>query len=380
MRVIVVGAGILGASAAYHLARAGAEVTIVDAAHEGRATAAGAGIICPWASGVQDPTFYALYEAGARYYPKLVAALRELDERDTGYARVGALCLGADEGALDAIERVVRRRAEASAEAGEISRLRASEARALFPPLRPGLGAVSLSGGARVDGRKITASLLAAAERLGALRREGAAALEVAGGAVRGVRLGEERLAAECVVATAGAWAPALLKPFGRDLAIAPQRGQIVHLRLPGQETGAWPVVLPMSSYYLLAFADERVVVGATRENHVGFDYRVTAGGLAEVLAEALRVAPGLADATLLETRVGFRPVGPDHRPMLGGVPGIARLLIGNGLGAAGLTIGPFAGRMLAEIALGQMPEIDLSPFAPSWGDAGMGAGHPALR
>ncbi len=314
------------------------------------------------------------------YYPKLVAALRELDERDTGYARVGALCLGADEGALDAIERVVRRRAEASAEAGEISRLRASEARALFPPLRPGLGAVSLSGGARVDGRKITASLLAAAERLGALRREGAAALEVAGGAVRGVRLGEERLAAECVVATAGAWAPALLKPFGRDLAIAPQRGQIVHLRLPGQETGAWPVVLPMSSYYLLAFADERVVVGATRENHVGFDYRVTAGGLAEVLAEALRVAPGLADATLLETRVGFRPVGPDHRPMLGGVPGIARLLIGNGLGAAGLTIGPFAGRMLAEIALGQMPEIDLSPFAPSWGDAGMGAGHPALR
>lgn len=380
MRVIVVGAGILGASAAYHLARAGAEVTIVDGAHEGRATAAGAGIICPWATGVQDPCFYALYEAGARYYPKLVAALGELGERDAGYARVGALCVGADAGALDAIEGMVRRRAEAAAEAGEISRLGASEARARFPPLRPGLGAVSVSGGARVDGRKMTVSLLGAAERLGALRREGTAALEVAGGAARGVRLGEERLAAECVVVAAGAWAPALLKPLGRDLAIAPQRGQIVHLRLPGQDTGAWPVVLPMSSHYFLAFADQRVVVGATRENHVGFDYRVTAGGLAEVLAEALRVAPGLADATLLETRVGFRPVGPDHRPMLGDVADIAGLLIGNGLGAAGLTIGPFAGRLLAEIALGKAPEFDLSSFAPSWGEAGSGAADPALR
>jgi glycine/D-amino acid oxidase-like deaminating enzyme len=377
MRVIVVGAGILGASAAYHLARAGAAVTIVDAAHEGRATAAGAGIICPWATGVEDPGFYALYAAGARYYPELVAGLEELGEREMGYARVGALCVGADEGALDAIEAVVRRRAEAAA--GEISRLGASEARALFPPLRPGLGAVSVSGGARVDGRKMSASMLGAAERLGALRREGTAALEVAGGVVHGVRLGEERLAAERVVVTAGAWAPALLKPFGRHLAIAPQRGQIVHLRLPGRDTGTWPVVLPMSPHYLLAFADSRVVVGATREE-AGFDYRVTAQGLAEVLGEALRVAPGLADATLLETRIGFRPVGPDHLPMLGGVPGVAGLVIGNGLGAAGLTIGPVAGRMLAELALGKAPEIDPAPFAPSWGEPGMGAGHPAPR
>ena len=54
MHIVVVGAGILGASVAYHLARYGAQVTIVDQAHPGRATAAGAGIICPWVSGVDD--------------------------------------------------------------------------------------------------------------------------------------------------------------------------------------------------------------------------------------------------------------------------------------------------------------------------------------
>ncbi len=53
------------------------------------------------------------------------------------------------------------------------------------------------------------------------------------------------------------------------------------------------------------------MVAGATRETGSGFDVRVTPGGLAEILANALSVAPGLAAGTLLETRVGLRPAGP---------------------------------------------------------------------
>jgi D-amino-acid dehydrogenase len=149
-------------------------------------------------------------------------------------------------------------------------------------------------------------------------------------------------------------------------LPIEPQRGQIVHLQLPGQDTRDWPVILPPGSHYLLAFDDARIVAGATRETGVGFDYRVTASGQAEVLAEALNVAPGLATATIVETRVGFRPIGPEIRPFLGRAHGLDGLLIGNGLGAAGLTIGPFAGRLLADAALGCEPPLDLAPFDPS--------------
>ena len=90
MRVIVVGAGILGASAAYHLARAGAKVVLLDDAREGRATAAGAGIVCPWASANEDPDWYAIAAGGARFYPGLVQALADLGEADLGYRRVGA--------------------------------------------------------------------------------------------------------------------------------------------------------------------------------------------------------------------------------------------------------------------------------------------------
>jgi D-amino-acid dehydrogenase len=72
MRIAVVGAGRLGASTAYHLAAAGAEVVLVDDVSEGRATAAGAGIICPWPSLIEDPAWYMLASAGARYYPRLM--------------------------------------------------------------------------------------------------------------------------------------------------------------------------------------------------------------------------------------------------------------------------------------------------------------------
>ena len=74
MKVIVVGAGILGASAAYHLAREGCEVTLIDRADEGRATAAGAGIVCPWGSPGEDAASYGLLAGGAKYYPEWAAS------------------------------------------------------------------------------------------------------------------------------------------------------------------------------------------------------------------------------------------------------------------------------------------------------------------
>jgi D-amino-acid dehydrogenase len=167
------------------------------------------------------------------------------------------------------------------------------------------------------------------------------------------------------VIVTAGAWADRVLRPVGVNLPVEPQRGQIVHLRLEGVETKDWPVVLPTGSHYIVPFDSGRVVAGATRESGAGFDYRVTASGQAEVLSEALRIAPGLGAATMIETRVGFRPAGAETRPLLGWVRGIEGLAVGNGLGAAGLTIGPFAGRLLADLVTGQGGLMDLAPFDP---------------
>ncbi len=365
MRVAIVGGGVLGASTALHLARAGADVVLVDAAHEGRATAAGAGIVCPWVSGADEGPFYRLYAAGAGYYPDLIGMIGADAERDFGYARVGGLCVSDDAAELDFIADYVRVRVTDTPEAGEVRRVSPTEARALFPPLRAGFAGVLVTGGARVDGRRLTAALLRAAAGHGADLREGTAELAISDRGAIGVRVAGETLAADAVVVASGAWAPPLLRALGVTIAVAPMRGQIVHLRLSGSDTAAWPVVLPQSEHYLLAFEEGRVVVGATREADAGFDYRVTAAGQAEVLQEALHVAPGLASATVIETRVGFRPVSVDGLPLLGRVRGMEALFVGNGLGAAGLTIGPFAGKLLAQAVLGQPTAMDLRPFDP---------------
>lgn len=343
----MIGAGIAGASAAYHAARLGAATVLVDRDVAGQATAAGAGIVCPWASRHTDPVWHALADTAAGYYPTLLA---ELGETDVGYRRVGALRLGGD------VYRQVL--ARATPNAGDIDLLTGAEARALFPPLRGDVPAVHVSGAARVDGGRMRDALRAAAIRLGATVRGGTATLSGDGT----VHVDGERVEADSVVVAAGAWTREVLAPLGIRVNVAPQRGQIIHLGLSDADTSGWPVVLPPGSHYLLAFDDHRVVVGATREDGSGFDHRVTAAGLAEVLREALTVAPGLADATVLETRIGFRPAGPDALPLLGAVDGI---VIATGLGPTGLTLGPYVGRLAARLALTQDPGVDLTPFDP---------------
>jgi D-amino-acid dehydrogenase len=364
MKVVVVGGGILGASTAYDLARAKCAVTLVDRADEGRATAAGAGIVCPWGSATEDDAYYALLAHGARYYAQLVEMLAEDGEQDLGYAKVGGLYVASSGAELDAAERRARARAVDAPEAGSIERLSPADARRLFPVLGPDQPGLFVSGGARVDGRRIAAAMQRAAVKHGARLVNGSADLVMNGGRAAGVRVDGELIEADVVVVTAGAWAPKFLEPASVRLGVAPQRGQIVHLRSPGIETAHWPILQPLNSYYLLAFEDSRVVIGASRETGSGFDYRLTAAGVAEVLNAGLAVAPGLASWTVHEIRIGFRPLADDYRPKLGRAPGIDNLIIGNGLGPSGLTMGPVSGAELARLALGKPTQLALDPYA----------------
>jgi len=379
MRLVVVGSGIVGAACADAAAALGAEVIVVDAALPGQATAAGAGIICPWTARMDDPARYSLACAAARRYPDLVTRLAEAGDGDVSYRQVGALYLADGERLEQARDELLARRAGAP-EIGEVQVLGQAQARALFPPLGDGRAAVLIGGAARVDGRLLTRALIRSAGRNGAEFRRGQARLVVrtgtprrsgrvqAGGVqVAGVVVAGELVEADVVVAAAGAWTASFAEPAGVTIAVLPERGQIVHLSVRPADTSRWPVILPSGSgHYLLAFDDSRVVAGATREAGPGFDCRVTPGGLREVLERALEVAPGLASARYLETRAGLRPASQDGRPLLGGVAGVRGLVVATGLGASGLTLGPHAGAIAARVALGLDPGADLAPFDPT--------------
>jgi D-amino-acid dehydrogenase len=364
MRVVVVGAGIVGASVAYHLGRRGVDVVVVDRADGGQATAAGAGIIGPWLSTEDDPDWYRIACAGARYYPDLAGRLAEDGEPELGRAEVGGLMVHEDPARLAPIlALLMARRAAAPELVGEVRSLDPAQARELFPVLSPDLHGIHATGVSRVDGRQVRDALLRAAARHGARQRAGSVELRPSGPVVDGVTE-----PADGVVVAAGAWSTGLCAGLGLELPVAPQRGQISHLRLPGVDTDRWPVIQAPDRYYLLAFPDSRVVVGATREDGSGFDYRVTAGGQADVLRHGLATAPGLAGATLLETRVGFRPVTRDGLPLLGVVDGVTasgRFVLATGFGPTGLTIGPYAGELTARLMLGEDPGFDLGAYRP---------------
>ncbi len=364
MRAIIIGAGILGASTAWHLARSGADVTMFDAAHPGNATAAGAGIACPWVEDDTDAERYRLCMAGARYHREVLAAF-SADGADIGFAPVGALVLSEDQERLAKLESRLTGHLGDAPEIGALTRVSPAEARDLFPPLRDGLHGLRIGGGARVDGRLLAATLLRAAIAAGAVVRRDSASLRREGERIVCVDGDGAILEAGEIIVTSGVWAPQLLAPIGVAHPVTLRRGQITHLGLGGVDTRNWPVVLPLNSHYFVPFDDSRIVVGATFEAEVGFDYRVTAAGQHEVLSRALAIAPGLADATLIETRIGFRPFGPTDRPILGRVPGVSGLILGNGLAATGLTIGPYCGKLLADLALERESGFDLTPFAP---------------
>ncbi|MFD2444886.1 NAD(P)/FAD-dependent oxidoreductase [Bacillus sp. CGMCC 1.16607] len=362
-KIIVIGAGILGASTAYHLAKAGVEVILVDRHDTGQATDAAAGIVCPWLSQRRNKAWYQLVKGGARYYPTLIKLLEADGETETGYKRVGALSLHSDESKLEKMAERARLRREDAPEIGEITILSPKETKELFPPLGEEYGSVFISGGARVNGRALRNALVNAAVKNGAQLLEGDARLVHKNNEIIGVQLDGRILEADCVIVTAGAWAKDLLKPLGVDFLVTPQKAQIVHLEMPNEDTGAWPVVIPPNDQYILTFEDGRVVVGATHEDEAGFDHRVTAGGISEVLGKALQVAPGLTNGEILETRVGFRPFTPGFLPIIGSFPQYEGLFISNGLGASGLTSGPYLGSELAKLVLGKETEIDLGNY-----------------
>jgi glycine/D-amino acid oxidase-like deaminating enzyme len=368
-RIAIIGAGIVGAAAAHRLARRGAEVVWIDRTDPGQATAAGAGILPPSAHFSGNAELELLTAHARRHYPALLEQLRAEGEADIGYDVVGALHVATSPDELARLPEVhgdaARRAGAGLPHVGDVRELDGAGARALFPALGEiVLGAVYMSGAARVDGRRMLAALRRAALGRGVEPIAGSARLQLTAGALSGVSVDGRTIAVDAVIVAAGAWSRALAEQAGVALAVAPQRGQIAHLSLPGTRTAGWPIVLGFGPDYMLTFPEDRVVVGATRENDAGYDYRSTVDGVQRVLSDALRIAPRLASATLHEVRVGFRPLARDGKPVLGPSARVPNLFFATGHGGFGLELGPYSGALVADLALGDAAPLDLSPFS----------------
>ncbi|GAA1643083.1 glycine oxidase ThiO [Nonomuraea maheshkhaliensis] len=243
-----------------------------------------------------------------------------------------------------------------------VERLTGRECRRLEPMLAPSVrGGLLAPGDAWVDPRRVTAALLAVLERLGAevvrarvtelLREDGRVTGvrlatpepygigpggghgEVGPGAKAETRAGTRtgtgtatsaetraEIRAERVVLTAGAWSGELA-----EVPVRPVKGQIMRLRSPQPLlTRCVRGTVHGSSVYLVPRGDGELVVGATQEE-LGFDTRVTAGGLYELLRDARELVPGVTELEVADVVAGLRPGTPDNLPVIGpsGTPGL---------------------------------------------------------
>lgn len=361
-KIIIVGAGILGASTAYHLARDGADVTLIDREEPGRATDAAAGIICPWMTQRRNKAWYFLANKGAHFYPSLIEELASLGETQTGYAKVGALAIQ-DAGKIDKMEAMTESRMAEAPGMGQVERLSLAESMRRFPLIETEeMEGLHVAGGARVDGRALRVALVRQAISLGTRYITSDATLVQENGCITGVLIGEEIFEADRIILTAGAWLPSLLAPAGIEIDVRFEKAQLLELSMPEASETSSPVLIAPHALYVLP-TQNGITLGSTHEKTTNFDTRPTIKGQVELLQKAIALMPKAGDAELTATRVGFRPYTPDSLPIIGHLPDQEHVIVANGLGASGLTIGPFLGRELSRLALGEELEIDLSLY-----------------
>src|SRR5688500_10916825 len=132
-RVVVIGGGVVGASAAYHLVSEGVDVIAVDRADAGQATAAGAGVVFPWPLPGEPRAWAAICAAAEAHWPDLVAALAAEGVEDCGYVTTGGISVTADPAGVDAMVRgTTQMRDGGGLAVGDIRALDAGEPRRLF--------------------------------------------------------------------------------------------------------------------------------------------------------------------------------------------------------------------------------------------------------
>jgi glycine oxidase len=368
--VVVVGGGVIGLGIAWRAAQAGISVTVVDQAPGRGASWAAAGMLAPVTEvHYGERPLLRLNLAAAASWPEFAAELEDASGQPIGYRRCGTLTVARDaddNAALDDLYHFQRRCGL------QVERLRSRDCRRLEPGLAPGVrGGVLAAGDHQVDNRALVHALLTACRRAGVGLLAGTAEELLADGErVAGVRLaGGERLAGGTVVLAAGCWSGGLrgLAP-GLLPRVRPVKGQLLQLRGPASEPLCQRNVRGLE-VYVVPRADGRVVVGATVEEQ-GFDTRVTAGAVHDLLRAALEVLPDVAELELVETVVGLRPGSPDNAPLLGPA-GQDGLVVATGHYRNGILLTPVTAAGVAELlATGTVPEA-IAPFSPGRFTAG---------
>jgi glycine oxidase len=352
---MIIGGGVIGLMTARELARAGAEVVLVEMGSTGRESSwAGGGILSPLYPWRYRGAVTALASWSQRAYPEFCEELFDETGVDPEYNRSGTMILDpeAPDLALNwaATEQVAMQL---------IGRTEIADK-------EPGLAFETDAGLwmpeiAQIRNPRLTKALHASINKRIAIReREEVLDLRVEEGRVRGVKTTAGSIDADHVIVCTGAWTAQLLEKLGRKPDIRPVRGQmILFFAKPGQIRH----VTLCRERYVIPRKDGRVLIGSTLEE-AGFEKRTTAEAKEELYRIAIEMFPLLKRTPIEDHWAGLRPGSPSGVPYIGPYPGVEGLYINAGHFRNGLVTGPASARLITDIVLERDPILPPSAYA----------------
>jgi glycine oxidase len=354
VKVVIVGAGVAGLSVGWSLAKAGAEVTVIERAEPGAgATGAAAGMIAvAGEAAATDGAEAQLSRQSAKLWPVFATELEEASGHRISYLRNGALIvLGRgekDPPDQDLFESVViaRVRALEPMLTGEYERILWARDEAL------------------VDNRALGPALAAAFARVGGklVRGDAVETVVKVNERIVGVTGVRTRYNADAVVIAAGAWS-SQIAGLPREISVRPIKGEMISL-VPQHGARRLTRVIRAGEVYLVP-RGERILVGATTED-VGFDAALSQATARRLFDAAVALAPPLADWRIAEHWTGFRPATGDHLPIIGQTS-IGGLFVATGQYRNGILFAPAIAEILRRGILERVPapaEFDPRRFA----------------
>jgi D-amino-acid dehydrogenase len=409
MKALILGSGVIGTTAAYYLARAGHEVTVVDRqpgpALETSYANAGEvspGYSAPWAGPgvpVKAIKWMLMHHSPLVIWPMLDVAmwrwgammLRNCTEaryrinkgrmvRLAEYSRDCMIALRAetgiayDERAKGTLQ-LFRTQKQLDGIGKDVDILK--EYKVAFEVLdrdgyckhEPALalvkekfvGALRLPGDETGDCFKFTQNLAAMAAKIGAEFRFSTAieAISFSGGSVTGVRTSAGTLTADCYLVALGSYSPQLVRPLGIDLPVYPVKGYSITVPITDASFAPESTIMDETHKVAVTRLGDRIRVGGTAELS-GFSLKLREARRATLDHVVTDLFPRGGDVGRAEFWCGLRPMTPDGTPIIGGTR-FANLYLSTGHGTLGWTMAAGTGRVMADLLSGRAPEISLA-------------------
>ena len=378
--VIIIGSGVIGGSLAWHLARKGKKVLVL----EKKDTASGA-------AGATDGVVGYHTKKPGKQMDLAVQSIRMFDtlEEELGEPiayglRAGGMQPVEDKTQWDILSAIVEEQVKSGVDIRMIS---AEEARKIEPQLSEDIyGALYSPTGGKINPLKLTMAFTHAAKRPGA---EYKYQTEVTGfiienGVCLGVRTKDEEFYADAVVNCCGAWAGEVAALAGLDLPIKPRKGQ---LAVTEPIAPFMTATLQCARYNVIKFRPETIkdenvlklgqslsieqqeegglIIGGTRE-FADFEGENTFVAIDAMMKRAARFFPALRNVSVIRFFSGFRPYTPDGMPLLGPVKTLDHFYMAAGHEGDGIALSPVTGKLMAEYIVDGKPSYDISDFSPN--------------